>query len=72
MMPIAFVPDWKKADYIDQRYSLDYGQVNQFDLLPIPKYENLKNDFNSLFTYITVFKGRYMDEDRLHNTGSHN
>jgi len=36
MMPIAFVPDWKKADYINQRATLDYSVVNQNDLIPLP------------------------------------
>jgi hypothetical protein len=71
MMPIAFVPDWKKADYIDQRATLDYSAVNQYDLIPIPRIEEIKTDFNSIFTYLTVFRGRYMDEDRTPNTGSH-
>jgi hypothetical protein len=68
MMPIAFVPDWKKADYIDQRATLDYAAVNQYDLMPIPRIEDMKTDFNSIFTYLTVFRGRYMDEERLENT----
>ncbi len=71
MMPIAFVPDWKKADYIDQRATLDYSAVNQYDLIPIPRVDDIKTDFNSIFTYLTVFRGRYMDEDRTPNTGSH-
>jgi len=71
MMPIAFVPDWKKADYIDQRATLDYSAVNQYDLIPIPRVEEIKTDFNSIFTYLTVFRGRYMDEERTPNTGSH-
>lgn len=72
MMPIAFVPDWKKADYIDRRATLDYGSVDQYDLIPTPSFGNIKNDFNSLFTYLTVFRGRYMDEERELNVGSHN
>lgn len=71
MMPIAFVPDWKKADYIDQRATLDYSAVNQLDLIPLPPFESLKTDFNSIFTYLTVFRGRYMDEERIPNSGSH-
>lgn len=71
MMPIAFVPDWKKADYIDQRATLDYSAVNQYDLIPTPRIDDLKTDFNSMFTYLTVFRGRYMDEERAPNTGSH-
>ncbi len=71
MMPIAFVPDWRKADYIDNRATLDYSVVNQYDLIPIPRLEDIKTDFNSIFTYLTVFRGQYMDEDRRQNTGSH-
>ncbi len=71
MMPLAFVPDWKKADYINQRATLDYGVVNQNDLIPIPSIKTIKTDFNSMFTYLTVFRGRYMDEERAPNTGSH-
>lgn len=71
MMPLAFVPDWKKADYINNRATLDYSAVNQFDLVPLPRFENLTTDFNSMFTYLTVFRGRYMDEERLPNAGSH-
>jgi hypothetical protein len=71
MMPLAFVPDWKKADYINQRATLDYGVVNQNDLIPLPSIKTIKTDFNSMFTYLTVFRGRYMDEERLPNTGSH-
>ncbi|MEI6711307.1 MAG: hypothetical protein WCK88_03655 [bacterium] len=56
IMPIAFVPDWKKSDYIDRRQELTYGEIAQDDLIPLPDYKNLKTDFNSLFTYITVFK----------------
>lgn len=72
MMPLAFVPDWKKADYINQRATLDYSVVNQNDLIPVPSIKNIFTDFNSMFTYLTVFRGRYMDEERLPNTGSHN
>jgi len=72
MMPIAFVPDWRKADYINQRAKLDYSFVNQNDLIPLPKIIDLKTDFNTMFTYLTVFRGRYMDEERIPNTGSHN
>ncbi|MBP6921259.1 peptidoglycan DD-metalloendopeptidase family protein [Candidatus Gracilibacteria bacterium] len=71
MMPLAFVPDWKKADYINQRGTLDYGVVNQNDLIPVPSIKNIMTDFNSMFTYLTVFRGRYMDENRTPNTGSH-
>lgn len=72
MMPIAFIPDWRKSDYINQRATLDYSFVNQNDLIPIPSIDAIKTDFNSLFTYLTVFRGRYMDEERMQNTGSHN
>lgn len=48
MMPLAFVPDWKKADYINQRATLDYGVVNQNDLIPIPSIKTIKTDFNSM------------------------
>ena len=71
-MPIAFIPDWRKSDYINQRATLDYSYVNQNDLIPIPSIDAIKTDFNSLFTYLTVFRGRYMDEERMQNTGSHN
>jgi murein DD-endopeptidase MepM/ murein hydrolase activator NlpD len=71
MMPLAFVPDWRKADYINQRATLDYSVVNQNDLIPLPKISDLKTDFNSMFTYLTLFRGRYMDEERTQNTGSH-
>lgn len=71
MMPLAFVPDWRKADYINQRATLDYSSVNQNDLVPLPPFATLKTDFNSMFTYLTVFRGRYMDEDRAPNSGSH-
>jgi Peptidase family M23/S-layer homology domain len=71
MMPLAFVPDWKKSDYINQRATLDYSSVNQGDLIPLPSMRNIKSDFNSLFTYLTVFRGRYMDEERLSNSWSH-
>lgn len=71
MMPIAFVPDWKKNDYIDRRQDLTYEEIAQDDLIPLPDYEDLKTDFNSLFTYITVFKGAYMDEERTVGAGSH-
>jgi hypothetical protein len=55
-MPIAFVPDWKKSDYIDRRQELTYQEISQDDLIPLPEYKNIKTDFNSLFTFITVFK----------------
>ena len=71
MMPLAFVPDWKKSDYIDRRQSLNYSSVNQNDLIPLPRIENIKSDFNSNFTYITMFRGKYMDEDRTVGAGSH-
>lgn len=64
IMPIAFVPDWKKSDYIDRRYELTYEEIAQEDLIPLPNYKDMETDFNSLFTYITVFKGAYMDEER--------
>jgi hypothetical protein len=56
IMPIAFVPDWKKSDYVDRRQELTYSEIAQDDLIPLPNYRNLQTDFNSLFTYITVFK----------------
>jgi len=71
MMPLAFVPDWRKSDYIDQRGSLDYASVKQTDLIPLPKIEDIKTDFNSSFTYLTMFRGKYMDEDRISGAGSH-
>ncbi len=70
-MPIAFVPDWRKSDYVNRRQELTYGEVAQEDLIPLPDYDDMKTDFNSLFTYITVFKGAYMDEDRVIGAGSH-
>ncbi len=71
MMPMAFVPDWRKSDYIDRRGALDYSAVNQNDLIPLPKIENIKSDFNSNFTYLTMFRGKYMDEERIVGAGSH-
>lgn len=65
MMPMAFVPDWRKSDYIDRRGGLDYSAVNQNDLIPLPRMDDIKNDFNSNFTYLTVFRGKYMDEERI-------
>ncbi len=72
MMPIAFVPDWKKSDYIDKRAALDYGVVQQNDLIPLPGPENMTTDFNTKFTYLTLFMGKYMDEERIPGNGSHN
>lgn len=54
-MPLAFVPDWKKSDYIDKRASLDYSEVDPNDLIPLPRSEDIKTDFNSIFTYLTMF-----------------
>lgn len=71
-MPIAFVPDWKKNDYVERRQELTYFEIEQDDLIPLPRYSDMKRDFNSLFTYITVFKGAYMDEERTVGAGSHN
>lgn len=71
MMPLAFVPDWKKSDYIDKRASLDYAEVDPNDLIPLPRFEDIKTDFNSIFTYLTVFTGKYMDEERKMGVGSH-
>lgn len=71
MMPLAFVPDWRKSDYINERGSLDYSVVKQTDLIPLPRIEDIKNDFNSNFTYLTMFRGKYMDEDRVPGAGSH-
>ncbi len=70
-MPIAFVPDWKTSDYVERRQELTYNEIEQEDLIPLPKYSDMKTDFNSLFTYITVFKGAYMDEERTVGAGSH-
>lgn len=70
-MPIAFVPDWKKSDYIDRRTTLVYDTIPESDLIPLPKYADIKNDFNSLFTYITAHTGAYMDENRAKGVGSH-
>lgn len=70
-MPMAFVPDWRKSDYIDRRGALDYSAVNQNDLVPLPRIEDLKTDFNSNFTYLTMFRGKYMDESRIVGAGSH-
>lgn len=72
IMPIAFIPDWKKWDYVDRRHEITYQEVYQEDLIPLPDYKDLKNDFNSLFTYITVFKWSYMDEERVVWVWSHN
>lgn len=55
-MPIAFVPDWTKSDYIERRHELTYDEITQEDLVPLPDYDDMKTDFNSMFTYITVFK----------------
>lgn len=71
IMPIAFVPDWRKSDYIDRRAEITYDEIAQDDLIPLPKYSDMFSDFNSLFTYITVFEGAYMDEDRVVGAGSH-
>jgi hypothetical protein len=71
MMPIAFVPDWRKSDYIDRRAEVTYSEIAQDDLIPLPKYSDMLTDFNSLFTYITVYKGAYMDEERQVGAGSH-
>jgi murein DD-endopeptidase MepM/ murein hydrolase activator NlpD len=71
MMPLAFVPDWRKSDYIDQRGTLEYASVKQSDLVPLPRIEDIKSDFNSSFTYLTMFRGKYMDEDRTPGAGSH-
>jgi len=71
IMPIAFVPDWRKSDYVDRRAELTYGEIAQDDLIPLPKYSDILSDFNSLFTYITVYKGAYMDEERIMGAGSH-
>jgi murein DD-endopeptidase MepM/ murein hydrolase activator NlpD len=71
MMPIAFVPDWKKSDYVEQRVSLDYSSVKQTDLIPLPKVTSVFQDFNSNFTYLTMFRGKYMDESRVIGAGSH-
>lgn len=71
MMPLAFVPDWKKSDYIDKRASLDYSEVDPNDLIPLPRSEDIKTDFNSIFTYLTMFTGKYMDEERQMGVGSH-
>lgn len=48
-----------------------YEEIAQDDLSPLPRYEDMETDFNSLFTYITVFKGAYMDEERTVGAGSH-
>ncbi len=69
---MAFVPDWRKSDYIDRRSALDYSAVNQNDLMPLPRMEDIKTDFNSNFTYLTMFRGKYMDEERVVGAGSHN
>jgi len=71
IMPIAFVPDWRKSDYVDRRAEITYDEIAQDDLIPLPKYGDMFTDFNSLFTYITVFKGSYMDEERVVGAGSH-
>lgn len=71
IMPIAFVPDWRRGDYVDRRQELTYGEIAQDDLIPLPNYRDLKTDFNSLFTYITVFKWAYMDESRTVGAWSH-
>ncbi len=70
-MPIAFVPDWRKSDYVDRRQELTYGEIAQDDLIPLPNYRDIQTDFNSLFTYITVFKWAYMDETRTVGAWSH-
>lgn len=71
IMPIAFVPDWRKSDYVDRRAELTYDEIAQDDLIPLPRYSAMFTDFNSLFTYITVYKGAYMDEERIVGAGSH-
>jgi hypothetical protein len=64
IFPIAFIPDWQKSDYIDRRQNLSYEEIDHEHLVPLPDFSEIKTDFNSLFTYITVFKGAYMDEER--------
>lgn len=71
IMPLAFVPDWSKSNYVERRQEITYGEISQNDLIPLPDYDNIHTDFNSLFTYITVFKWAYMDEGRVIGSGSH-
>lgn len=63
-MPIAFVPDWSKGDYVENRSTLSVGDVGSRDFVPLPDYNDIVSDFLSNFTYLTVFAGSYVDADR--------
>lgn len=71
IMPLAFVPDWKKSDYIERRLTLDYDTISQEDLIPLPKWGDVHKDFNALFTYITAYMWAYLDENREVGAWSH-
>ena len=69
--PIAFVPDWQNhADFVERRGSLTYREV-QGALIPLPDYDDIRSDYNSKFTWLTVYMGRYLDETRQVGAGSH-
>jgi hypothetical protein len=52
MMPLAFVPDWKKADYINQTSNARLRSRQSKWPHTNPLVSEHKTDFNSMFTYL--------------------
>ena len=71
IMPLAFVPDWRKGSYIENRGDLHLDEVGSGDFVSLPDYANIQSDFLSNYTYITVHAGAYMDTHREEESGSH-
>ena len=71
IQPLAFVPNWRVGNYIENRGRLRATDVARNDYIPLPDHDEIHSDFNSHFTYMNLHMGSYMDEDRVQGAGSH-
>lgn len=63
--PLAFVPNWRVGNYIEDRAGLRATEVAKNDYIPLPDPEDIHDDFNAHFTFMNLHLGAYMDEDRV-------
>ena len=66
-MPLEFIPNWEKKDFIIQRHTLLFSPLTTDDLMFLPSPKDIHTSFLSNFTYMTLFTGAYMDPDRGEN-----
>ena len=69
--PIAFVPNWKVGNYVEDRAFLNAYDVALNDYIKLPDVDDVNTSWNSYFTYMNMHLGAYLDEDREVGAGSH-